>query len=239
MRASRAGALAHLPPSRFFVWAPGARYAAAVGDAVVGVVADATMDGYRVRLHGTSLALLPALAFDGATKRNKPALRRGDVVFARVAAASKHMEPELSCCAPPGAPKKDWGTGAGVYGALPGGLLAHVPPTLARRLLDPSCALLRALGAALPFQAAVGLNGLVWVAAPADAGGDAAAAAVADALAAAVHASEAECEAIAAAALARLAARVAAPPADEGAAPAEAAEADGEGDGGGDGEMEE
>ena len=38
---------------------------------------------------------------------------------------------------------------------------------LARRLLDPSCALLATLAKRFPFEVAVGVNGLVWVTAEA------------------------------------------------------------------------
>jgi exosome complex component RRP40 len=196
VRASRAGVLAFIAPARFFVLSSTTRYAAAVGDAVVGIVRErAGADGYRVRLGGAALGALPALAFDGATRRNKPALGPGAVVFARVATCSKHVEPELSCAAPPGAPRRDWTTGEALYGELRGGALAAVPLGAARRLLDPSCALFAALGRALAFQAAVGLNGLVWV----RAADDAATSAVVRAIerAAAMGADDAQCAAIA------------------------------------------
>ena len=81
-------------------------------------------------------------------------------------------------------------TGQAVFGELKGGLLAAVPTDLARRLLDPTCALLAALGAAFPFEVAVGLNGLVWVHAGASSRN---AAAVARALEAAAAVPEASC----------------------------------------------
>jgi hypothetical protein len=131
--ATKAGVLSFRAPNRFFVLSNHKRYAPAVGDTVVGVVVDRLSEAYRVRLHGTTTAQLPLLAFDGATKRNKPnlevrrrqvgfrgclsgaatvlgclseplfclvrarAAQAGAVVFARVAACSRHMEPELSC----------------------------------------------------------------------------------------------------------------------------------------------
>lgn len=42
-----------------------------------------------------ALALLPRLAFDGATKRNLPELRRGDVVFCKVTSAFKDCDTEV------------------------------------------------------------------------------------------------------------------------------------------------
>ncbi len=94
---TKAGILAYRKPGRFYVLTNQRRYVPAIGDTVVGIIVDRTTDFYRVRLHGTSTAQLPLLAFDGASKRNKPNLVSGTVIFARVAAVSKHMEPELSC----------------------------------------------------------------------------------------------------------------------------------------------
>ena len=202
--ATRAGILSHLPPDRFFVLSSHRRYVPAVGDAVVGVVRDRLAEHYRVRLHGTALAQLPLLAFDGATRRNKPDLLPGALVFARVAACSKHMEPELTCAAPLGVgPKKDWVTGQGVFGELHGGRLVHASLGLARRLLDPGCALLSTLASRFPFEAAVGLNGLVWVSAEEGWQVDA----VAEALEGAEGLDEAGCAALARGAAERAAAR--------------------------------
>jgi len=94
---TRAGILSHKEPARFFVLSNHKRYYAAVGDTVVGVVSDRNAEFYRVRLHGTTMAILPVLAFDGATKRNKPNLAIGALVFARVVSVSKYMDTELTC----------------------------------------------------------------------------------------------------------------------------------------------
>jgi hypothetical protein len=72
--ATKAGVLSFRAPNRFFVLSNHKRYVPAVGDTVVGVVVDKLSEAYRVRLHGTTTAQLPLLAFDGATKRNKPSL---------------------------------------------------------------------------------------------------------------------------------------------------------------------
>lgn len=42
-------------------------------------------------------ALLGGLEFDGATKRNKPNLNPGDLVFSRVSEYSKFIGAKLSC----------------------------------------------------------------------------------------------------------------------------------------------
>lgn len=50
-----------------------------------------------------------------------------------------------------------------VYGELTEGLLVHVSVGKARNLLLPDCAALNCLGKHFAFEAAVGMNGAVWV----------------------------------------------------------------------------
>jgi len=67
----------------------GGRYIPAAGDAVVGTVAERHADSYTVELGAPFPGTLPALGFEGATRRNRPTLAPGDLVYARVAAASR------------------------------------------------------------------------------------------------------------------------------------------------------
>ena len=66
-------------------------------------------------------ASLSYLAFEGATKKNKPAVNPGDVVYAKLLVASRDMEAELVCV-------DSYGKKAGM-GVLtgPGGFLFTVP----------------------------------------------------------------------------------------------------------------
>jgi exosome complex component RRP40 len=181
--ATLAGDLTFRPPDRFFILYQPKFYTPLVGDTVIGIVTEektsttssTSLQGvaaggegsgpeiaYKVRLQGSSIGLLPQLAFDGASKRNKPTLAVGAAVFCRVATVSKHLEPELSCCVVSG-PRKEWMTGQAIFGELKGGTLLTVEISFARTLLDPECVLLAALGASLPFEMAVGLNGIVWI----------------------------------------------------------------------------
>ncbi len=82
-------------------------------------------------------ANLSALAFDGATKRNKPNLNVGALVFARVESIDPDVDPELTCKASEsgasGGQKKDWVTGQGMYGELKHGTVVQVPLMYCRR----------------------------------------------------------------------------------------------------------
>jgi exosome complex component RRP40 len=110
------------------------------------------------------LAQLPQLAFENATRKTRPLLAPGALVYARVAFAHPHAEPELECV--------HAGTGrADGLGELRGGMVWRVSLGMARRLMMPDPArqgavvLLHAFAEKLPFEIAVGRNGRVWVSA--------------------------------------------------------------------------
>lgn len=108
-------------------------------------------------------ALLPQLSFEGATKKTRPQLASGALVYARVTLANKHMDPELECVS------STTGKNDGL-GPLTGGMVFSVSLSMARRLMLPrpseqgGLVLLEELGSqGLPFEIAVGRNGKVWV----------------------------------------------------------------------------
>lgn len=153
------------------------RYKPALHDRVIVMVEErAGSDFYRVSLtHSTTgTALLGITDFDGATKRNRPMLSRGDLLYARVTSTSSQMqvmEPIVSCAALSGednygggASKKDWMTEEGTYGQLKGGCTASISLGLARELLHPANVVLDALSReALKFEICIGVNGMIWV----------------------------------------------------------------------------
>ena len=68
-----------------------------MGDVVIGVVLERQAEHYVVDIMASNTALLPMMAFEGASKRNRPNLRTGCLVYARVALADQDMMPKLSC----------------------------------------------------------------------------------------------------------------------------------------------
>ncbi|PSR77266.1 hypothetical protein BD289DRAFT_456721 [Coniella lustricola] len=142
----------------------GGRYVASQGDLVIGQVHHGAADFYYVQLTPhTSNALLPVLAFEMATKKTRPQLAAGQLVYARVSLANKHMDAELECVNP--------ATGkADGLGPLNGGMLFTISLGFSRRLLMPKSTaeggviVLEELGnSGLQFEIAVGRNGRVWV----------------------------------------------------------------------------
>ncbi|KAK3365185.1 hypothetical protein B0T24DRAFT_652299 [Lasiosphaeria ovina] len=142
----------------------GGRYVPAQNDLVIGQVQRSAAELYLVNLAAhTASATLPQLAFEGATKKTRPQLAQGALVYARVVLANRHMDAELECVS------AATGKAEGL-GPLTGGMAFDVSLGLARRLLmarsrdEGGVEVLELLGAeGLAFETAVGRNGRVWV----------------------------------------------------------------------------
>lgn len=147
---------------------PDARYTPKAGDLVIAQVRASTMDFFHLYINPHSpQAILPQLAFEGATKKTRPQLKANDLVYAKVVVAQKNMEIELSCVNPSTGKAEPDG-----LGPLTGGMVFDVSPGLADRLLKKQAVMaLDELGSKLQggFEIAVGRNGKVWVNCP-DAG---------------------------------------------------------------------
>eukprot|EP00291_Cryptomonas_curvata_P000715 CAMPEP_0172180550 /NCGR_PEP_ID=MMETSP1050-20130122/17298_1 /TAXON_ID=233186 /ORGANISM="Cryptomonas curvata, Strain CCAP979/52" /LENGTH=219 /DNA_ID=CAMNT_0012853681 /DNA_START=208 /DNA_END=865 /DNA_ORIENTATION=+ len=137
------------------------RYIPCVEDMVIGVVTDKHGEEYRLDIRSCSSGLLPVLAFEGATKRSRPRLEVGALVYCRVTSALKDMEPELSCVSLTS--NKGWMTGGAVFGELSGGHMFETSIGYARSLLLPDCPVVNCLGQHVPFEMAASANGRVWV----------------------------------------------------------------------------
>jgi exosome complex component RRP40 len=169
-----AGRLVQHPNNHtFFVKQNIQKYRPLLEDRVIGIVEErVASDGsggdiYRVNIGGPHPALLSNLSFEGATKRNKPNLSPGLLLYARIQSTPRAMDVTLSCTLGPhdgGVPRKDWMTNEGTYGILTGGTCRKIPLGLARELLYPNNLVLQELGRKnIPFEVCVGVNGMLWV----------------------------------------------------------------------------
>ena len=107
-------------------------------------------------IRGSQPALLNTLAFENATKRNRPELKQGDLVYARIDRCHLDLEPELTCV--------DKNGKAAGYGPLKEGFMfestsQHVLK-LRRRPLPPE---VRKMPSAIKWDMALGANGRIWV----------------------------------------------------------------------------
>jgi exosome complex component RRP40 len=74
------------------------RYLPALHDQVICQITNRGTESYQVSLFNSfTSATLSGFAFEGATKRNKPNLKVGTLLYAQVLSASRHLEVELTC----------------------------------------------------------------------------------------------------------------------------------------------
>ncbi|PFH53401.1 hypothetical protein AMATHDRAFT_45664 [Amanita thiersii Skay4041] len=157
--ATKAGELKHsVKGSQWWIESNSRRYVPVLHESVVGLITQRLGEAYRVDIGSAHHASLDGLAFEGATKRSKPNLKVGSLVYARVSLAHKDMEPELECF---GAQTHK----AEGFGELKGGFVVKCSLEMCRCLLNPKHFLLPMLGRRFPLDAAIGMNGRVWVSA--------------------------------------------------------------------------
>lgn len=133
------------------------RYIPCRGETVIGTIIQKAGDIYRVDIGASEAACLPYLAFEGATKKNRPDINVGDLVFAKLLNASKDCESELICVNSYGQKHK--------LGALNGGFAFDCSLNLVRKLLNENGNLFRAIQKEIqvPLEIVVGMNGRIWI----------------------------------------------------------------------------
>ncbi|KAL2868593.1 exosome non-catalytic core subunit RRP40 [Aspergillus lucknowensis] len=153
------------------------RYIPTPGDLVVAQVHHSSADYFHCMITPQSPhALLGQLSFEGATKKTRPMLRGGDLLYARVLSTGlgAGTEVELTCVNPATGKAEPGG-----LGPLNGGMVFDISTGMAARLIRASSSssdqedgvaglvVLDELGKKLEkaggFEIAVGRNGKVWV----------------------------------------------------------------------------
>ncbi|PHH66370.1 hypothetical protein CDD81_7425 [Ophiocordyceps australis] len=140
------------------------RYIPRAGELVIGTISKSVADAYQVLISPyTAPVSLNHLSFELATRKTRPVLLAGALVYARVSVAHKHMDAEVECVS------ATTGKSDGL-GPLTGGMLFDISLGMARRLLIPKPAqhaklvVLDELAAnGLQFDTATGRNGKFWV----------------------------------------------------------------------------
>lgn len=155
--ACKAGILKSRTPNIYWIDSYQKRYVPSRGETVIGIVTQKSGDIFRVDIGASEPACLSYLAFEGATKKNRPDVNVGDLVFAKMLIANKDFESELICVNSLG--KKD------KLGVLAGGFVFNCSVNLVRRLLNESGTLCRAIQREIqvPMEIVVGMNGRVWL----------------------------------------------------------------------------
>ncbi|KAI9217175.1 hypothetical protein BC828DRAFT_418320 [Blastocladiella britannica] len=156
VRTTKAGMLHHNPSGNaWWVDSDQKRYVPSASENVVGIITHRTAEGYRVDIGAAHPAVVSMLAFEGASKRNRPNVEVGDLLYARIVLANKDMDPEIECV--------NHQHKAAGYGKLNGGAVAHVSLKTCRAFMMKSNPIIAALEKQFTFEMATGMNGRVWI----------------------------------------------------------------------------
>ena len=136
-------------------------YSAKVGDVVIGIISQKTYEMYRVNILANKEASLNSTDFEGATRKTKPNLNVGDVVFARVEKENKYSNVTLTCKSLSNS--KGWSSGESTYGELKGGKLYDYNRYLCLKLLDNKAFIHRLKECVDKLQLKIGYNGRIWI----------------------------------------------------------------------------
>ena len=98
-----------------------AKYCSESGDLVIGRIVDRQGEHYRIDIGDRFDALLQYYDFEGATKRNRPILESGDLIYARVSHSSVNSNAMLTCKSANN--KKTWSSGEAEFIPLISGYL--------------------------------------------------------------------------------------------------------------------
>ncbi|XP_076441235.1 exosome complex component RRP40-like [Babylonia areolata] len=152
----KSGVLKFRDPNIYWIESHQKRYVPVKGEHVIGIVTQKAGDIFRVDIGGSEQASLSYLSFEGATKRNRPDCKVGDMLYCRLLVANKDMEPEVVCI-------DGYGRSSGMGVVRSGGFLFKTSLNLVRKLISTECCLMKKLGNKFPFEVVVGMNGRVWV----------------------------------------------------------------------------
>lgn len=155
--ACKAGVLKQKSSNTYWIDATQKRYIPIKSETVIGIVVQKAGDIFRVDIGASECAVISYLAFEGATKKNRPDVHVGDLIFGRLLVAHKDFETELVCVDSMGKKQK--------LGVLAGGFAFNCSINLARRLRSTECPLIASIQKHIqvPIEIVAGMNGRVWI----------------------------------------------------------------------------
>ena len=138
----------------------GKYYSAKVDDPVIGIIVQKSSEFYKVDINSYTHAILNTKDFEGATKKQKPNLNLGDLVFARISKVNKFDTPTLSCINP--LEHKNWASGESYFGGIKNGNLFSINRLNTWSFYKENYALNR-LNDVVGYEIIVGFNGRMWI----------------------------------------------------------------------------
>ena len=99
-------------------------YTPKVNDVVIGLITLKTLEFYKLYINSNFEATLNTIDFEGATRKTRPKLNIGDIVFGRVINENKFYNTIISCRSIEDT--KTWSTGESMFGQLIDGRLYDI-----------------------------------------------------------------------------------------------------------------
>lgn len=130
-------------------------------DTIVGVITQKSYEYYKVDINSSKEGILNCVDFEGATKKERPNLEVGDIVYCRVLMDSKYENCLLTCKSENN--NKSWSSGESTYGQLKGGYLYNLSPYLCYKLIQEEDNVIKRIQDYLEVDIRIGLNGKLWI----------------------------------------------------------------------------
>ena len=135
-------------------------YYPSIEDNVIGIVVKKEFDFYEVDLFCGRKAILNILSFEGATKKSKPVLQKGDLIYCKISNNSSYLPIVLSCQS--NSNKKDWSSGEATYGQLKDGVETLIEHETLKSLIKNK-EIIEKIKIRVKFDYYLGMNGVIWL----------------------------------------------------------------------------
>lgn len=132
-----------------------------VEDFVIGTITQKNPEFYKVDIGTYTHAILNSKDFEGASKKTKPNINIGDLIFARVLKLNKFDAPILSCISQYDV--KNWASGESFFGPLKNGMVFDFPIKNASKFISSDNYVLNRLNDVISFEIVFGHNGKMWI----------------------------------------------------------------------------
>jgi len=136
-------------------------YSPKEGDIIIGIISQKSYETYRVNILSSREANLNSIDFQGATRKSKPNLNAGDVIYAKVEKVNKYTNATLTCKGSNNS--KDWASGESTYGPLKEGKVYEFNRYLCLKLLENNEFVKRLKECVQGLNLKIGFNGRIWI----------------------------------------------------------------------------
>lgn len=138
----------------------GKYYSPKIDDLIIGTIINKAQEQYKVDISSYSSAILGTSEFEGASKKTKPNLKVGDLIFAKVLKANKFDSPLLTCISGDG---KNWSSGEAFFGVINAGHVFRLPLNTVNLYFYKGEKLFSRINDAVEFEYNLGHNGNIVI----------------------------------------------------------------------------